>query len=353
MKKESSVIKMTKVKQREKYQIKDIKEETVIGSKKAKKILKRELLNFMKYKDEFKKRGMDHPKGLTLYGPPGVGKTSLVRWVISRLFEKGELPENIGYIEVNGHELAAGGVGSINKKVHKFFERLRTDMKTLGFELMIIVIDEIDATIPKRTTGSVLTKERTSSVLKELEGFQKHKECLYIIGTTNRPYDIDSAARKGRIGKMHFIDVPRCRERQQLIDYYIMSRDIEFEKTHGKRLSSRRLAKMTRNYTGDDFKAIGGDLLNVYLEGDKKPLSILKIFQIFVDHGPDKKFFPQLLNVRRYATSQLSRSSRTRRKINREMKTFVDTELESAAIASAEQDMEAERTGKVFRTRGE
>ena len=90
----------------------------------------------LQHPDTFARLGVDPPRGVLLYGPPGVGKTFVVRALAS----SGRLSVHA----VKGAELMDKWVGSSEKAVRELFRRARDSAPSLIF------LDEIDALAPRR-----------------------------------------------------------------------------------------------------------------------------------------------------------------------------------------------------------
>ena len=90
----------------------------------------------LQHPDTFARLGVEPPRGVLLYGPPGCGKTFVVRALAS----SGRLSVHA----VKGAELMDKWVGSSEKAVRELFRRARDSAPSLVF------LDEIDALAPRR-----------------------------------------------------------------------------------------------------------------------------------------------------------------------------------------------------------
>ncbi|MGH3769299.1 MAG: AAA family ATPase, partial [Pseudonocardiaceae bacterium] len=90
----------------------------------------------LRYPDSFTRLGIDPPRGVLLYGPPGCGKTFLVR----ALAGSGAL----NVFSVKGAELLDKWVGESERAVRELFRRARDAAPALIF------LDEVDALAPRR-----------------------------------------------------------------------------------------------------------------------------------------------------------------------------------------------------------
>lgn len=142
----------------------------------------------------FLRAGVKPPRGILLYGPPGNGKTLMVKALASQ--------SNLNFISVKGPELLSKYVGDSERAVRELFARARQVAPC------IIFLDEVDALVPKRGMDrSPVTDRVVSQLLTEIDGVETLKD-VWIIAATNRPDIVDDALlRPGRLE--HRIEVPK------------------------------------------------------------------------------------------------------------------------------------------------
>jgi transitional endoplasmic reticulum ATPase len=171
----------------------------------AKQALTEAVLWPLQHPDTFARLGVDPPRGVLLYGPPGCGKTFVVRALAST----GQLSVHT----VKGSELMDKWVGSSEKAVRELFRRARDSAPSLVF------LDEVDALAPRRgqSFDSGVTDRVVAALLTELDGIDPLRDVV-VLGATNRPDLIDPALlRPGRLERLVFVEPPDAAARREIL----------------------------------------------------------------------------------------------------------------------------------------
>jgi len=154
--------------------------------------------------DRFRSLGIEPPRGILLHGPPGTGKTFVVRAVAHEA--------GAAFFPIKGAELLDKYVGESERGVRDVFARARTASPS------IIFFDELDALAPVRgrSTTSV-TDSVVAALLTELDGVTERGD-VAVIGATNRPDLIDPALlRSGRFETHIELGLPDVTARRALL----------------------------------------------------------------------------------------------------------------------------------------
>ena len=171
----------------------------------VKQVLTESVLWPLTYPDTFARLGVSPPRGVLLYGPPGCGKTYLVKAIA------GTGKANV--LSVKGAELLSKWVGDSERSVRELFRRAREAAPTLVF------LDEIDALAPARGQGTDggVTDRVVAALLTELDGVEDLRNVV-VIGATNRPDLIDPALlRPGRLERLVFVPPPDAEARTAIL----------------------------------------------------------------------------------------------------------------------------------------
>ncbi|MFC5286932.1 AAA family ATPase [Actinokineospora guangxiensis] len=159
----------------------------------------------LRYPDSFARLGVAPPRGVLLYGPPGGGKTFLVR----ALAGTGQL----NVFAVKGAELMDKWVGESERAVRDLFRRAADAAPALVF------LDEIDALAPRRgqSSDSGVADRVVAALLTELDGVEPLRDVV-VVGATNRPELVDPALlRPGRLERLIYVPPPDTEARTAIL----------------------------------------------------------------------------------------------------------------------------------------
>lgn len=159
----------------------------------------------LQYPDSFARLGVAAPRGVLVYGPPGCGKTFLLR----ALAGSGQL----NVLVVKGAELLDKYVGESERAVRELFRKASDAAPALVF------LDEIDALAPRRgqSTDSGVADRVVAALLTELDGAQPLRDVV-VVGATNRPELIDPALlRPGRLERLVYVPPPDAKARAEIL----------------------------------------------------------------------------------------------------------------------------------------
>ncbi len=230
----------------------------------------------LKYPEVFERLGIDAPKGVFLYGPPGCGKTLIARAVANET--------EAYFTDISGPEIMGKFYGESEARLRNIFEDAQKHAPA------IIFIDEIDAIAPKREEmGGEKQVERrvVAQLLALMDGLKSRGEVI-VIAATNIPNTIDPALRRpGRFDREISIPIPDRNGRLIILQIHTrgmpLSEDVSLEK----------LADMTHGFVGADIEALAREaamsalrkiLPKIDFELADIPYETLMGLQVTMDH---------------------------------------------------------------------
>ncbi|XP_072616213.1 fidgetin-like protein 1 [Vulpes vulpes] len=144
------------------------------------------------------------PKGILLFGPPGTGKTLIGKCIASQ--------SGATFFSISASSLTSKWVGEGEKMVRALFAVARCQQPA------VIFIDEIDSLLSQRGDGEHESSRRIKTeFLVQLDGATTSSEDrILVVGATNRPQEIDEAARR-RLVKRLYIPLPEASARRQIV----------------------------------------------------------------------------------------------------------------------------------------
>ncbi|XP_073497488.1 ATPase family gene 2 protein homolog A isoform X2 [Phyllobates terribilis] len=137
----------------------------------------------LKHPGSFIRMGIQPPKGVLLYGPPGCSKTMIAKAVANE--------SGLNFLTVKGPELMNKYVGESERSVREIFRKAR------AVSPAVLFFDEIDALAVERgSSGAGNVADRVlAQLLTEMDGIEQLKDVV-ILAATNRPDLIDKASKK-------------------------------------------------------------------------------------------------------------------------------------------------------------
>jgi transitional endoplasmic reticulum ATPase len=230
----------------------------------------------LKYPQVFERLGIEPPKGVLLYGPPGCGKTLMARAVAQET--------DAYFSHISGPEIMGKFYGESEARLRNVFKEAEANAPA------IIFIDEIDAIAPKREEmgGEKQVEKRVvAQLLALMDGLESRGEVI-VIGATNIPNVLDPALRRpGRFDREISIRIPDQKSRLEILHIHTrgmpLALDVDVEK----------ISQITHGFVGADLEALCREaamnalrtiLPNIDFELDEIPYKMLLELEVTMDN---------------------------------------------------------------------
>lgn len=175
-------------------------------------LLKRNVLFPMKYPEVFKGFMQNH--GVVLAGPPGTGKSLLAQALAA------EAAASV--FELCATDLSDKYVGESERKCRELFQN------AVDGQPSIIYLDEFDALGKARGGQDVYNDKLLNQFLALMSDLEKRGDNVYVIASTNRKEDLDTAImRSGRFGLQLEVNPPDLKGTRQILGIHVKDKPIE------------------------------------------------------------------------------------------------------------------------------
>ncbi len=209
--------------------------ECIAGMDALKNQLIADVINPLRDPERFKKFKVSIPNGIILFGPPGCGKTFIIRKLAEEL--------QYNFFEVKHSDLATPYIHESVNNIGKLFEMAKQNAPAILF------FDEISGLIPNRANlsyASSYKEEEIDEFLMQLNDAADNR--VLVVGATNYIDRIDPAAlRPGRFDKKIYVSPPDLEARRALFKIGLSNRPYD------KHIDFDHLAEITEGFTCADI----------------------------------------------------------------------------------------------------
>lgn len=225
----------------------------------------------LQHPEIFAQLGIDAPRGVLLYGPPGCGKTLIARAIAEQT--------GAHFLSINGPEIIQKHYGESEELLRRVFEEAQKHPSSILF------IDEIDALAPNRETVLGEVEKRVVGQLLALMDGVASRGRVVVMAATNLPNSIDPALRRpGRFDREIPINPPTRAGRQEILRVHTRFMPLAID------VDLDQVAAITHGFLGADLAALCREaamasVRNIDLDNLKSPIFVhRKHFQEALAH---------------------------------------------------------------------
>uniref|UniRef100_A0A4W6BP65 non-chaperonin molecular chaperone ATPase n=1 Tax=Lates calcarifer TaxID=8187 RepID=A0A4W6BP65_LATCA len=207
----------------------------------------------LRHPEAFTRMGIQPPKGVLLYGPPGCSKTMIAKALANE--------SGLNFLAIKGPELLSKYVGESERAVREVFRKARAVAPSIVF------FDEIDALASERgsSSGSGGVGDRVlAQLLTEMDGVEQLRD-VTVLAATNRPDMIDKALmRPGRLDRIVYVPLPDAPTRREIFSLQFRNMPV------AQNVSLDDLVTRTNKYSGAEITAVCREAALLALQEDIK-----------------------------------------------------------------------------------
>ncbi|KAF1385064.1 hypothetical protein PFLUV_G00126700 [Perca fluviatilis] len=207
----------------------------------------------LRHPEAFIRMGIQPPKGVLLYGPPGCSKTMIAKALANE--------SGLNFLAIKGPELLSKYVGESERAVREVFRKARAVAPSIVF------FDEIDALASERgsSSGSSGVGDRVlAQLLTEMDGIEQLRD-VTVLAATNRPDMIDKALmRPGRLDRIVYVPLPDAPTRQEIFSLQFRNMPV------AQNVCLNDLVTQTNKYSGAEITAVCREAALLALQEDIK-----------------------------------------------------------------------------------
>ena len=240
---------------------------SVAGMRRIKAIIERDVLLPLKERELYKNFNVSIPKGLLLYGPPGCGKTFIVKRIAGLLGFK--------YLEVSPSAIASTYVHGTQEKIKTLFKEAEKNRPVLLF------IDELEAFVPNRSRTDVgfHYQAEVNEFLVQLNN--AHQNGIFVVGATNHLNMIDEAVKRpGRFDKKIFVGPPDLEARIDAFKTHLKNRPTNITKW-------LYIGEETENYTFSEIQFVVEEVARIVAFENKSLIDLNDLMKVIVNNPPE------------------------------------------------------------------
>ena len=186
----------------------------------------------------YEKLGIEPSKGILIHGLPGTGKSTMVHSLVKA--------NSVNLFTINGSEIMSGYDNGNEGGLREIFNEAKKNAPA------ILLIEQMDAVAPIRTSELGKAEYRLTSQLISLMDELQPKDQVFVIGITDRPDLIDTALRTGGRFECEIeVNLPDIYDRSEIIHLFMRNMPL------GANVDLEKLAEIT-------YTTLPGQILKRY-----------------------------------------------------------------------------------------
>jgi len=247
------------------------------GMKDVKEKIVEKIVEPWKHKDEMDKYGIGMPDGILFYGPPGSGKTFIVKGVAREL--------GLPLYKLNLSDVASSFRHETVKKIKDIISQLKEKYEKTG-EASVLFLDELDSLGKSKDNGNNADADEVNTLLQELDN--AGDKGIIVMAATNKLDNIEAAlARDGRLGERIYVGYADYESRVDMIRSILGAKTVTAEFANNNEFVEKLAAEFDDMPSGSIAKVLKEATYQMAVKGQPFDESVQEAFDNYKEKELD------------------------------------------------------------------